>query len=81
VPWQRTPTIAVLATDDSDPRYSLVDEAVAFWNKTLQELGSGLCLGPIVRRAMPIPEEGLRALSESIAGVSARLEAERARIG
>jgi len=81
VPWQRTPTIAVLATDDSDPRYSLVDEAVAFWNRTFEEINSGFRLGPVVRRAMPIPEEGLRALSESIAGVSARLEAERARIG
>jgi hypothetical protein len=68
VPWPRTPTIAVVSVDESDPRRALVDEAVAFWNRTFQELDSGFRLGPVVRHVGPIPEEGLRALSEAIVG-------------
>src|SRR4029453_16250486 len=66
VPWQRTPMIAVISADDSDPRHALVDEAIDFWNRMLQEINSGFRLGPPVRHVMPIPEEGLRTLSTSI---------------
>jgi len=66
VPWQRIPMITVIAADDSDPRHVLVEEAIAFWNKTLQEVDSGFHLGPVARQAMPIPEEGLRTLSAYI---------------
>ena|ERR1700730_854747 len=68
VPWQRTPMIAAISTDDKDPRHALVDEAIDFWNRTLQEINSGFRLGPPVRHVMPIPEEGLRTLSTSIVG-------------
>jgi Matrixin len=68
VPWQRTPMIAVISADDRDPRHALVDEAIDFWNRTLQEINSGFRLGPPVRHVMPIPEEGLRTLSTSIVG-------------
>lgn len=40
VPWRHTPTIAVISAE-GDARLSLVDEAVSFWNKTLEEIGSG----------------------------------------
>jgi hypothetical protein len=66
VPWQRTPTITVMSVDDKDPRHALVEEAIAFWNRTLQEFDSGFRLGPAVRRAAAIPEEGLRTLSAFI---------------
>ena len=68
VPWQRTPTIAVISVDGRDPRHALVDEAVAFWNRTLREIDSGFRLGAVVRQAMPIPEEGLQTLSGAIVG-------------
>jgi len=68
VPWPRTPTIAVVSVDESDPRHALVDEAVAFWNRTFQEIDSGFRLGQVVRHVRPIPEEALRMLSEAIAG-------------
>ena len=67
-PWQRTPMITVMSADDKDPRHALVEEAITFWNRTLQDVNSGFRLGPTVRQAMPIPEEGLRTLSASIVG-------------
>jgi hypothetical protein len=66
VPWQRMPTITVISADDKDPRHALVEEAIAFWNRTLQEVDSGFRLGPVVRHSLPIPEDGLRTLSALI---------------
>ena len=68
VPWQRTPTITVISVDDRDPRLALVDEAISFWSRTLQEIDSGFRLGAAVRQTMPIPEEGLQTLSGAIVG-------------
>lgn len=56
--WQQSPKITVIGAD-SDPRQPLVDEAVAFWNKTLEELGSGFRLGPVERISHPIPLGGV----------------------
>ena len=39
---------------------------MAFWNKTLEELGSGFRLGPVTHVVQPIPEEALQELSRSI---------------
>jgi len=67
VSWPRTPTIVVISAA-GDPRLGLVDEALSFWNKTLEEIGSGFRLGPAGRLAQPIPEEALQSLSRSILG-------------
>jgi len=66
--WERTPMVAVISADQKDPRHALVEEAIDFWNRMLQEIDSGFRLGPAVRESRPIPEEGLRTLSASIAG-------------
>ena len=63
--WQRTPAITVIGPE-GDPRFALVDEAVAFWNKTLEQLGSGFRLGAVTRLVQPVPEEDLRSLGESV---------------
>jgi Matrixin len=68
VSWQITPTITVISANEKDPRHALVEEAIAFWNSTLQEVDAGFRLGPAVRQTMPIPEEGLRTLSAAIVG-------------
>ena len=65
VPWQQPPKVTVI-TAESDHRLILVDEAVAFWNKTLEDLGSGFRLGSVTHLVRPIPEEALQALSRSI---------------
>jgi hypothetical protein len=65
VPWDYVPKITVISSA-GDGRLSDVDEAVSFWNRTLQELGSGFRLGPVTRVAGPIPEEALQSLSHSV---------------
>lgn len=69
VPWRDTPKIMVISAE-GDPRLSLVDEAVSFWNKTLEEIGSGFRLGPVGRLVQPVPEEALQSLSRSVVGGS-----------
>ena len=70
VPWRHTPTIVAIVSAEGDPRLRLVDEAVSFWNKTLEEIGSGFRLGPVERLVRPLPEEALQSLSRSIVGGS-----------
>ena len=65
-PWLRTPIITVLSASDADLRLGLVDDAVTFWNKTLDEVGSGFQLGPVTRVVGPVPEYALRSLSDAI---------------
>jgi len=65
--WPHTPTVTVIGAE-VDPRLGLVDEAVAFWNKTLEEIGSGFRLGPVTRIVQPVPDEALHSLSLSVVG-------------
>ena len=65
VPWHRTPAITVIGAE-GDPRLMIVDEAVAFWNKTLEDIGSGFRLGPVTHLVRAIPEEALQSLSRAI---------------
>src|SRR5262249_59877565 len=65
--WRMVPKIAVISPAD-DSRLPAVDEAVAFWNKTFAELGSGFRLGAVTRMVRPIPEEALQQLSTSVLG-------------
>lgn len=67
VAWTRTPAIAVVGTND-DPRLTLVDEAVSFWNKTLEEIGSAFRLGGVTRFVQPVPEDALQTLSQAVVG-------------
>jgi Matrixin len=64
VPWGYVPKITVMSSKGDD-RLGLVDEAVSFWNKTLEEIGSGFRLGAVTRVTQPIPEEALQSLSQS----------------
>lgn len=64
--WHHPPKIVVVGTA-GDPRLVLVDEAVAFWNQTLKEVGSGFRLGPVTRLEQPVPEQALQALGTSVA--------------
>jgi len=64
--WHRTPAITVISANADGPRLVVVDEAVSFWNRTLEELGSGFRLGAVTRLIQPVPEEALRSLGESV---------------
>jgi hypothetical protein len=67
VAWTKSPSVTIVAIGD-DPRIGLVEGAVAFWNKTLEEVGSGFRIGAITRVDQPIPEEALQRVSETIVG-------------
>jgi len=59
VPWTRSPSVTVVASGE-DPRIALVQEAIAFWNSTLEELGSGFRLGTATVVVGNIPERDLQ---------------------
>jgi hypothetical protein len=63
--WAFTPNIVVVSAE-GDARLALVDEAVSFWNRLMEEIGSGFRLGQVVRITQSIPEEALQSLSQSI---------------
>src|SRR5258706_6058178 len=69
--WMRTPRIVVIGEAD-DLRQPLVDEAVDFWNKTLDGLGSGFRLGRITRHAVSVPGDELKRMSDQIVGSTRR---------
>jgi hypothetical protein len=64
VPWQYTPSIMAVSMA-GDSRLQAVEEAVSFWNRTLEEIGSGFRLGPIMHTGQPVPEEAFQSLSGS----------------
>lgn len=63
--WRQVPNIVVVSAE-RDSRLALVDEAVAYWNRTLEEIGSGFRLGPVTRMVRPIPEGALQSLSMAV---------------
>ncbi len=67
VAWRHTPDITVVGAD-GDPRLGLVGEAVSFWNRTLEAIGSGFRLGAVTHVVQPVPEEALQSLSRSVVG-------------
>lgn len=69
--WTRVPVVTAIAADAGDPRHALVDEAIAFWNATLQDLGSAFRLPTAERHVLPVPEDALRSLSLSLVGTGA----------
>jgi hypothetical protein len=72
--WNRSPSVTVVASGD-DPRVEHVYGAVAFWNKTLEEVGSGFRIGAVTRVSQPVPEEALKQWSEAtLAGTSRRMD-------
>jgi hypothetical protein len=65
--WTHAPNITVVAKEE-DPRITLVEEALLFWNKTLEEIGSGFRLGGMTVVNQAIPEEDLQRLSSWVVG-------------
>lgn len=66
-PWTRSPSISVVS-EGEDPRIALVGEAVAFWNQTLEGLGSNFRLGSITVIDQPVPEADLRQFGSRFVG-------------
>jgi hypothetical protein len=71
-PWRTVPKIAVIGPA-GDARLPAVDEAVAFWNRTFTQLGSGFRLEAVSRTVRPIPEEALQRMSTSVLSGGVRI--------
>lgn len=65
--WQSSPQVTVMYSE-LDERVKLVDEAIAFWNMTLGEIGSGFTIPKASRVKTSIPESDLQTLSLSVVG-------------
>jgi len=63
--WRYVPKITVISPAN-DSRLRAADEAVAFWNRTLAEIGSGFRLGAIVQTVQPISEQAVQQLSQTV---------------
>lgn len=66
VGWNRAPQVVVIAASPDDPRLLLVDEAIGFWNATLQRLGTGFRLEAARRLIQAPPDAALQEQSELI---------------
>jgi hypothetical protein len=65
VPWRHVPKITVVSAG-GDSRLGAVNEAVAFWNRSLAGIGSRFRLGSVGHVRRPIPEEALQTMSEDV---------------
>jgi len=63
--WTKVPTIVVVTPED-DPRLPATHEAIAFWNRTLAELGTPLRFGPVTQTTDTIPVDYLTTLSAQV---------------
>jgi hypothetical protein len=64
--WRHVPSISVVGPDANDVRLALLDEAVAFWNGTFEELGSGFRLGSVTRVVAKVPDRAMQSLSDAV---------------
>jgi hypothetical protein len=64
--WRHVPSITVVGPDANDVRLGLLDEAVAFWNRTFEELDSGFRLGSVTRVVAKVPDQAVQALSDTV---------------
>src|SRR5215469_16379384 len=64
--WTKVPAVAVVGANANDARLPLVHDAVAFWNRSLFELGSAFRLGSVTQAAGTIPADELRGLSDRV---------------
>jgi hypothetical protein len=65
-PWTKVPAVVVVGASTNDARVPLVQDAVAFWNRSFAELGSAFRLGPVTQATEAVPVDELRALSDRV---------------
>ena len=70
--WTINPAVAVISQRADDPRIKDAEEAVHFWNRVLEELGSGFRLGPITKVVQPVSQSALHEFSGLVLSGRAR---------
>jgi len=64
--WRHVPSITVAGPNADDVRFVLLEEAVAFWNRTFEELDSSFRLGSVTRVVAKVPDQALQSLSDTV---------------
>jgi hypothetical protein len=64
--WRHVPSSTVVGPDAADVRLGLLDEAVAFWNRTFEEIDSGFRLGAVTRVVAKVPDQAVQSLSDTV---------------
>lgn len=62
--WRKSPSVVVIGRE-ADPRFELVEEAIAYWNRSLEGVGSAFRLSTPRRIVQPVPEQALQTMSRS----------------
>jgi len=70
-PWNRVPSVTVVG-NGADTRVALVQEAVAFWNRTLEEIDSAFRIGAVTQIERTIPEDAMQAASQMVLATQGR---------
>ncbi len=65
--WDKIPTVAI-AGAEGDPRTPRVHDAVAFWNRLLEEIGTPFRIGPVSVTQQTVSNDYLIRTSESVVG-------------
>jgi len=63
--WRKIPAVTVVSAPD-DPRVSVAQEAIAFWNQTFAKLGSPFRLGAVTPVTGSVPDDVLQTLSRRV---------------
>jgi hypothetical protein len=69
--WTRVPAITIFGAAD-DPRVPMVHDAVAYWNRTFTELGSGFRLGAVSVATGAVPPGALVTMSQGVVDAHGR---------
>ena len=69
--WTRVPAITIFGASD-DPRVPMVHDAVAYWNQTFAELGSGFRLGAVSVTIGAVPPGALVTMSQEVVDAHGR---------
>jgi hypothetical protein len=64
--WTTVPSIAVVSASPTDTRIDAVRKAVAFWNRTFEELGTPFRLGHVTVIARAAPDDDIKSLPGDI---------------
>ena len=67
IAWKVSPSVTVIG-NESDPRQILIEKAVAFWNRTLEEQGTSFRIGSILKLKDSVPDSELASLSNAVVG-------------
>lgn len=65
-PWTKVPAVVVVGASANDARLPLVQDAVAFWNRSFAALGSAVRLGSVTQATERVKELAARPVTSPL---------------